>query len=97
MIDQRLAAEQEFLLLGYSFGGLIALEILKLLEKNNRLGKLWLIDSAPQYLKIIIESANRNDNAQEHEIQVQLILRFFDLVWPNNNANVSFLKYIIFK
>lgn len=89
MIEQRLSANEEFLILGYSFGGLIAIEVLRLLENNNRTGKLWLIDSAPQFLKMTTELAIRGDKPQAQEIQVQLILRFLDLVWPHNKTNVS--------
>lgn len=84
-----MSADQEYYIVGYSFGGLIALEILKLLEKNNRKGKLWLIDSAPQFLKMSAEIAFRGEKPQEHEMQVQLILRFLDLVWPHNKNDVS--------
>jgi len=88
LIEQRLSADQEFLIVGYSFGGLIAIEVLKLLEKNNRTGKLWLIDSSPQFLKMTTEIAIRGENDQDHEIQVQLIVRFTDLVWPHNKTKV---------
>jgi thioesterase domain-containing protein len=74
---------------GYSFGGLIAIEILKLLEKSNRKGKLWLIDSAPQFLKMSTEMAFRSEKPQDHEMQVQIIMRFLDLVWPHNKNVVS--------
>jgi len=93
LIEERLATDQEFLIVGYSFGGLIALEILKLLEKNNRTGKLWLIDSSPQFLKMTTELAIRGEKAQEHEIQVQLIMRFLDLVWPHSADDVSFAEF----
>jgi len=84
-----LSADQQFSIVGYSFGGLIAIEVLKIMEKNNRTGKLWLIDSAPQFLKTISELSIRGDKTQEQEIQVQLLLRFLDLVWPNNKTEVS--------
>lgn len=84
-----MSADQEFLIVGYSFGGLIALEVVKLLEKNNRKGKLWLIDSSPQFLKMTTELTVIGGKSQEHEIQVQLILRFLDLVWPHNSTDVS--------
>jgi len=87
-----LAVDQEFLIVGYSFGGIIALEMLKLFEKNNRTGKLWLIDSSPQFLKMTTELVIRGEKAQEHEIQVQLIMRFLDIVWPHSTDNVSFRK-----
>lgn len=83
-----MAPDQEFLIVGYSFGGLIALEIVKLLEKNNRTGKLWLIDSSPQFLKITTESTILGNKSQEHELEVQLIMRFLDLVWPHNMSDV---------
>ncbi|KAF0706565.1 fatty acid synthase, partial [Aphis craccivora] len=87
LIEQRLSADQEFSIVGYSFGGLIAIEVLKLMEKNNRSGKLWLIDSAPQFLKMTTEFLIRGDNSPDQEIQVQLILRFLDLVWPHNKID----------
>lgn len=89
MIEERLPADQEFLIVGYSFGGLIALEVVKLLEKNNRTGKLWLVDSSPQFLKMTTELTVHGEKSQDHEIQVQLILRFLDLVWPHNSTDVS--------
>lgn len=88
LIQQRLSADQEFLIVGYSFGGLIAMEVIKLLEKDNRTGKLWLIDSSPQFLKMTTEIAIRGDKTQDQEIQVHLILRFTELVWPHNKTKV---------
>jgi len=89
LIQERLSDDQEFSIVGYSFGGLIAIEVIKMLEKKNRTGKLWLIDSAPQFLKMTTELAIRGDKTQDQEIQVQLILRFLDLVWPHNKTKVS--------
>ncbi|CAI6352158.1 unnamed protein product [Macrosiphum euphorbiae] len=89
LIQERLSADQEFSIVGYSFGGLIAIEVLKILEKNNRTGKLWLIDSAPEFLKMTTELAIRGDKTQDQEIQVQLILRFLDLVWPHNKTKIT--------
>lgn len=90
-----MSADQEFSIVGYSFGGLIAIEVLKILEKNNRTGKLWLIDSAPMFLKMTTELAIRGDKTQDHEIQVQLIVRFLDLVWPHNKTSVSYFFFIL--
>ncbi|XP_060866838.1 fatty acid synthase-like [Metopolophium dirhodum] len=95
LIQERLAADQEFSIVGYSFGGLIAIEVLKMLEKNNRTGQLWLIDSAPQFLKMTTELAIRGDKTQDQEIQVQLILRFLDLVWPHNKTKFTTELYQI--
>lgn len=92
LIKERLSADQEFFIVGYSFGGLIALEVLKLLEKNNYKGKLWLIDSAPLFLKMTTELSICGEKSQDHEIQVQLIIRFLDLVWPCDISEVSRLN-----
>lgn len=95
LIKERLSADQEFCIVGYSFGGLIALEVLKLLEKNNYKGKLWLIDSAPQFLKMTTELAICGDKSQDHEIQVQLIIRFIDIIWPHDTTEVSGLNLFL--
>lgn len=95
LIKQRLSADKAFFIVGYSFGGLIALEVIKLLEKNNCEGKLWLIDSSPQFLKMTTELAICGEKSQEHEIQVQLIMRFIDLVWRHDNSEVSVLNLFL--
>ncbi|XP_050524285.1 fatty acid synthase [Daktulosphaira vitifoliae] len=84
LIEARVSIGQEVLLLGYSFGGLIALELTKLLEQSNRSVKLWLIDSSPLFLKGITKIAFKGNESEENDIQVKLILRFLDLVWPSN-------------
>uniref|UniRef100_A0A2M4A7X9 Fatty acid synthase n=1 Tax=Anopheles triannulatus TaxID=58253 RepID=A0A2M4A7X9_9DIPT len=41
---------QQFLVIGYSFGSLLALEIVKRLESRSMRGKLMMIDGSPMYL-----------------------------------------------
>ncbi|ETN68037.1 hypothetical protein AND_000128 [Anopheles darlingi] len=42
---------QQFLVIGYSFGSLLALEIVKRLESRSLRGKLMMIDGSPMYLQ----------------------------------------------
>ncbi|XP_071579968.1 fatty acid synthase-like [Temnothorax nylanderi] len=49
MKDQR-----KFLIVGYSFGSLIAIELARLLEANDFSGRLILIDGAPDQMKTMV-------------------------------------------
>lgn len=75
---------------------MIALEVLKLLEKNNRKGKLWLIDSAPQFLKMTAQLSFGGENIQDNAIQELLLLRFIDFIWPFYKTEVSELNIYVF-
>ncbi|XP_024894005.1 fatty acid synthase-like [Temnothorax curvispinosus] len=44
--------ERKFLIVNYSFGSLIAIELARLLEANNFSGRLILIDGAPDQMKL---------------------------------------------
>jgi fatty acid synthase len=45
---------EHFYVVGYSFGALVALEVVKLLERMGKKGKLLLIDGAPTFLKKMV-------------------------------------------
>ncbi|XP_039312737.1 fatty acid synthase [Solenopsis invicta] len=50
-ILEKIKNQREFLIVGYSFGSLIAIELARLLEAKNFSGRLILIDGAPDQLK----------------------------------------------
>ncbi|XP_065204931.1 fatty acid synthase-like [Planococcus citri] len=50
LILEKLSPDQEFCIIGYSLGGLLAIEVANILEENGRRGHIWLIDSTPAYL-----------------------------------------------
>ncbi|XP_071569274.1 fatty acid synthase-like isoform X1 [Temnothorax nylanderi] len=50
-ILKKIKDQKEFLIVGYSFGCLIAIELARLLEANNFSGRLILIDGAPDQMK----------------------------------------------
>ena len=47
--------QREFLIVAYSFGSLIAIELVRLLEAKNFSGRLILIDGAPDQMKFWAE------------------------------------------
>ncbi|XP_050076401.1 fatty acid synthase-like [Anopheles maculipalpis] len=51
MFETVFAKAEQFLVIGYSFGSLLALEIVKRLEARSLQGKLMLIDGSPLYLQ----------------------------------------------
>uniref|UniRef100_A0A182WHF5 Fatty acid synthase n=1 Tax=Anopheles minimus TaxID=112268 RepID=A0A182WHF5_9DIPT len=51
MYETVFAKVEQFLVIGYSFGSLLALEIVKRLEARSLRGKLMLIDGSPLYLQ----------------------------------------------
>uniref|UniRef100_A0A182X139 Uncharacterized protein n=1 Tax=Anopheles quadriannulatus TaxID=34691 RepID=A0A182X139_ANOQN len=51
MFETVFAKAEQFLVIGYSFGSLLALEVVKRLEARSLRGKLMLIDGSPLYLQ----------------------------------------------
>ncbi|XP_024885303.1 fatty acid synthase [Temnothorax curvispinosus] len=71
------AEEQRgFAIIGYSFGSLIALELVKRLEKRGLSGRLVLIDGAPDMLKMTLEQYL--PSATEEELQNNILLTIMD-------------------
>lgn len=66
------------------------MEVVRLLEAEGRKGRLWLIDSSPDFLKNITKLTllSGGDNVQ-NELQVKIITRFLDLIWPQAAKEVS--------
>lgn len=51
--------KENFYLVGYSFGAMVAIEIAKLLEKTGLKGQIVLIDGAPTFLKkLVVDQVN---------------------------------------
>lgn len=65
------------------------MEVVKLLEEEGRIGRLWLIDSSPEFLKTITKLSFISSGDQyENDLQVKIILRFLDLIWPEVSSEV---------
>ncbi|KAG5316385.1 FAS synthase, partial [Acromyrmex insinuator] len=71
------AEEQRgFAIVGYSYGSLIALELVKRLEKHGLSGRLVLIDGAPELLKTMLEQFL--PAITEEELQNNVLLSIMD-------------------
>ena len=88
-IHSLLAPHAPFRLLGYSFGGLLALELALKLEAEGHEGKLYLVDSAPDYLKAMLTQSVGNN---EDEFQTGLICTLFTLIAPHEATSAAVSK-----
>ncbi|XP_020298388.1 fatty acid synthase-like [Pseudomyrmex gracilis] len=93
-ILSKLTDSTEFVIGAYSYGSLIAIEIVKQLEAKNFRGRLILIDGAPKYLQIVQETLFPFTNSQEFQI---LVLKQMTDVFniPVSELNISEIsKYV---
>ena len=88
-IHSRLAPRAPFCLLGYSFGGLLALELALQLEAEGRKGKLYLVDSAPDFMKAMLAQSM---SGNEDEFQTSLICKWFTLIAPHEATSAAISK-----
>lgn len=79
--------KENFYVVGYSFGSLIALELAKLLENRGLRGKVLLIDGAPTFLKKLV--VDQMPVAQSDEaVQNVLINGIMRTVYPEEKVDV---------
>ncbi|XP_072763279.1 fatty acid synthase-like isoform X1 [Anoplolepis gracilipes] len=81
---EKMQSQKEFLIVGYSFGSLIAIELARLLEAKNFSGRLILIDGAPDQMKYLIEKFLSYTSEQELQ---NIIL--FHLIEMNLGCNIE--------
>jgi thioesterase domain-containing protein len=79
-IRSRLPPDAAFNLLGYSFGGMLALEVAMALEAEGREGRLYLVDSSPDFLQAVQGRSIGND---EEQFEINLICLIFNLMAPH--------------
>jgi thioesterase domain-containing protein len=76
-------------MLGYTFGGWLALELVLQLEAEGHEGKLYLVDRAPDFLKAILsESLGSN----EDEFQNSFIITLFNNIVPHEATSAAVSK-----
>jgi len=78
---------KEFLIVGYSFGSLIAIELARLLEVENFTGRLILIDGAPDQLKFIVKQMF--DVNSQHELENALLINLLEMYYRFDKELVS--------
>ena len=84
---EKVKARKEFLIVGYSFGSLIAIELARLLEVENVFGRLILIDGAPELIKLMIEKYF--NYTSKEELQNDILFFFINMFFGSKIKMVS--------
>ncbi|XP_014482327.1 PREDICTED: fatty acid synthase-like [Dinoponera quadriceps] len=83
----RMKHSKEFIIVGYSYGSVIAIELVRLLEARNLTGRLILIDGAPDQMKAMKEQHFLFTTIQD--FQNKILLALMDTFYVFDNAMVS--------
>lgn len=77
---------ENFYIVGYSFGALIALDLAKALEANGMKGRIVLIDGAPAFLrKLVVDQMPTAD--LDEGVQAVLIMGIIRMVFPEEKID----------
>nr|QNL15122.1 fatty acid synthase 2 [Meteorus pulchricornis] len=82
----RIKGRRDFVITGYSFGSLIAIELARQLEAEGRLGKLILIDGAPELLKAI--KHQQLMASTDDELETNVLMGIMDIIAPSSNQEL---------
>ncbi|XP_023313670.1 fatty acid synthase-like [Trichogramma pretiosum] len=83
-ILERSADRRDFLVVGYSFGSMIAIEIVRRLEATGMTGKLIIVDGSPELMKRV-QNQQLASNSDE-ELQSNVLLGMMDILSPADSA-----------
>ncbi|XP_024884358.1 fatty acid synthase-like, partial [Temnothorax curvispinosus] len=86
-ILKKMKDERKFLIVGYSFGSLIAIELARLLEANNFSGRLILIDGAPDQIKLWTNQYL--DCTSPEELQNTILLGLLEMYTTINKKTLA--------
>jgi thioesterase domain-containing protein len=75
--------------LGYSFGGLLALELALKLEEEGREGKLYLLDSSPDVMKMLAE---QSDGSSDNQFEINVICTSIKQYAPRDATSAAITK-----
>ncbi|KAL6435268.1 hypothetical protein ACFW04_005371 [Cataglyphis niger] len=75
-IMEKMEDQKEFVIVGYSFGSLIAIELARLLEAKNFIGRLILVDGAPDCMKLLSKMFNQTS---QQELQNDILIKLLKL------------------
>ncbi|EAT46627.1 AAEL002237-PA [Aedes aegypti] len=83
------AGFDDFFIVGYSFGTLIAYEIVIRLQRRNLPGKLILLDGAPKFLKQL-SAMQMGNGVSDEDIQTMLMIAIISQVFPSSPIEKSY-------
>ncbi|XP_029659420.1 fatty acid synthase-like isoform X2 [Formica exsecta] len=76
----RLKDGKDFVMVGYSFGSIIAIELARRLETMKFKGRLVLIDGAPEQIRMMNEHYMPSSSDVEHQIDIlNIIMEIYDI------------------
>ncbi|XP_051154827.1 fatty acid synthase [Leptopilina boulardi] len=78
---ERSKDRRDFVLVGYSFGCVITIELARLLENEGFTGRIVLIDGSPEIMKKLVEQ--QLPSAHKGELETNLLLGIMDILAPN--------------
>lgn len=78
-VSKCFANQEQFYIVGYSFGSLVAIRLAQLLEQTGAIGRVLLIDGAPVYLKRLEAAITKSTSKDENSEDVLIMLAFFNL------------------
>ncbi|KAM0734475.1 Fatty acid synthase [Formica fusca] len=81
-IMEKMKDQKEFLIVGYSFGSLIAIELARLLQAKNFVGRLILIDGAADWMQFLIGFLNYTS---QQELQNDILIHFMKMYLKFDN------------
>nr|XP_050845903.1 fatty acid synthase-like [Vespula vulgaris] len=87
-ILEKLPDRNDFILVGFSFGSLLAIELTRKLEAKGYNGRLILIDGAPQHLKTLIQQQLHSSSQEEFESNI--LLATLNAFTSINNTELEF-------
>ncbi|XP_043668271.1 fatty acid synthase-like [Vespula pensylvanica] len=86
-ILEKLKDQRDFILVGYSFGSLITIELTRKIEAKGFNGRLILIDGAPLQLKTLIKQ--RLNTSLEEELESKVLLNIMNTFTPVNSKQLA--------
>uniref|UniRef100_A0A182Y5H6 Fatty acid synthase n=1 Tax=Anopheles stephensi TaxID=30069 RepID=A0A182Y5H6_ANOST len=86
MFETVFAKVEQFLVIGYSFGSLLALEIVKRLEARSLQGKLMLIDGSPLYLQRF--ASHHLSGFDDEHLQMAILTLVLSIVLPTATQDI---------
>lgn len=96
MINQhalsRTQGRKDFVIAGYSFGSLVAIELARKLEAEGLTGRLVLIDGSPEFARTVVKHKFKSNTHEE--LQNNILLAIMDILAPTGNPRVSIYNFL---
>lgn len=82
--------EKDFVMIGYSFGSIIAIEITRKLEAMNFKGRLVLIDGAPEQIRTMYKHITSDSN--DADLQNIVLTNIMEIYSSETSEKVNFIS-----